>query len=113
MINYIVGRITQTFGTVVITGMIASTAMAMPLSESQHVQKSAKELSTYHQLIAGISSTQDTRKGTLNHLAISTPPLKLENVVTDLYAKLVAEQEDLGPEFEKILFANLWDLYQS
>jgi hypothetical protein len=34
-----------------------------------------------------------------------------EAAVTDFYAKLLANQEPLGKEFERVLHENLWDLY--
>lgn len=33
--------------------------------------------------------------------------------VTNFYARLLASQEPLGVEFEKVLYDNLWDLYES
>lgn len=36
-----------------------------------------------------------------------------EEVVGNLYARLLINQEPLGTEFEKVLNENLWDLYES
>lgn len=37
----------------------------------------------------------------------------LKQVVGDVYATLLAKQEPLGAVFEKVLYENLWDLYES
>lgn len=34
-----------------------------------------------------------------------------EATITDFYSKLLADQEPLGKEFERVLHENLWDLY--
>ena len=35
-----------------------------------------------------------------------------ETSITEFYATLVSSQEPLGIEFEKVLYDNLWDLYE-
>ena len=40
-------------------------------------------------------------------------PLHFEQVVGNFYARLLSSQEPLGVEFEKVLFDNLWNLYES
>ena len=37
----------------------------------------------------------------------------LESSVSNFYSRLLVSQESLGAEFEKVLYANLWDLYES
>lgn len=41
------------------------------------------------------------------------PSVGLEQTVGDVYARLLAKQEPLGAVFEKVLYENLWDLYES
>lgn len=41
----------------------------------------------------------------------SQPVLDFESSMTNFYASLFAQQEPLGPDFEKVLYDNLWDLY--
>lgn len=36
-----------------------------------------------------------------------------EQSVGDFYEKLLAHQEPLGADFKKVLYENLWDLYES
>ena len=51
--------------------------------------------------------------GISSHSSIKQESTSFEGDVTDFFQKLSAEQEPLGPEFEQVLFDNLWDLYQS
>ncbi len=37
--------------------------------------------------------------------------LDFESTIASLYASLLAKQESLGEDFEKILYDNLWELY--
>ena len=39
-------------------------------------------------------------------------PENFEQAVGKFYAKLLGGQEPLGAEFEKVLYDNLWDLYE-
>lgn len=40
-------------------------------------------------------------------------PIQFEHAVGNFYGRLLSSQEPLGAEFEKVLFDNLWDLYES
>lgn len=40
-------------------------------------------------------------------------PNGFEQAVGSFYARLLISQEPLGAEFEKVLYENLWDLYES
>ena len=35
-----------------------------------------------------------------------------ERFLLEFYLKLLAKQERLGPDFEKVLYDNLWELYE-
>jgi hypothetical protein len=41
----------------------------------------------------------------------SQPVLDFEGSMTNFYASLLARQEALGADFERVLYENLWDLY--
>lgn len=41
----------------------------------------------------------------------SQPDFDFEGSMTNFYASLLARQEPLGADFEKVLYENLWDLY--
>lgn len=38
--------------------------------------------------------------------------LRLIKALTDLRDNLIENQESLGEEFQKVLFDNLWDMYE-
>jgi hypothetical protein len=38
---------------------------------------------------------------------------RFENDIAGFYAKLLTNQESLEDSFEKVLYSNLWDLYES
>ena len=38
---------------------------------------------------------------------------QFEIAVSNFYARLLSSQEPLGIEFEKVLYNNLWELYES
>ena len=37
--------------------------------------------------------------------------LSSEEIISEFYSLLLSKQEPLGPEFETVLYGNLWDLY--
>jgi hypothetical protein len=43
--------------------------------------------------------------------AYQSQTVDFEGAVTAFYATLLAKQQPLGKEFEKVLYDNLWDLY--
>lgn len=56
---------------------------------------------------AGAGSTFSDHGVSFSNLALPSEHLTL----VSFYSKLLSQQEDLGSDFEKILFDNLWDLY--
>lgn len=40
-------------------------------------------------------------------------PIQFEQVIGNFYTRLLSCQEPLGVAFEKVLYENLWDLYES
>lgn len=49
----------------------------------------------------------------LTEFARPTTNVNFEDEIAAFFTRLSSEQEPLGAEFEKVLFDNLWDLYQS
>jgi hypothetical protein len=44
--------------------------------------------------------------------AAPSTAIDFEGAITAFYATLLAKQQPLGQEFEKVLYDNLWDLYE-
>lgn len=60
----------------------------------------------------GRGATFDSFRGSITG-QYDLSPIKFEQAVGNFYARLLSSQEPLGEEFEKVLFDNLWDLYES
>jgi len=58
------------------------------------------------QAIGTFSQLQNMFTGEYNRYS-----LDFEGTIANFYAALLAKQEPLGKEFEKILYDNLWELY--
>ena len=57
-------------------------------------------------------ATFDTFRGTVTG-QYDRSAVKFEQAVGNFYARLLSNQEPLGAEFEKVLYDNLWELYES
>jgi hypothetical protein len=104
----------RTFGTVMIAGMLASTLLPSdcnnePTSSPPHFSASNNYAFASH----GTSPTYEPYKNILTGHYPSPVETKFEAVVASFFEKLSSNQEALGHEFERVLFENLWDLYQS
>ena len=60
----------------------------------------------------GSSATYDSIRGGITGEYDCTP-VRFEQAVGNFYASLLSSQESLGVEFQKVLYDNLWDLYES
>ncbi|NNM60410.1 MAG: hypothetical protein HKM04_11440 [Legionellales bacterium] len=68
------------------------------------VEQDSPVLSSSYQWGGALSTFQ-------SHLQEET--YNIETVLTNFYSLLLEKQEPLGDEFAKVLYENLWDLYQS
>lgn len=60
----------------------------------------------------GNTPTFDSFRGTVSGKYDSSS-IQFERSVGNFYARLVSAQEPLGEIFEKVLYDNLWELYES
>lgn len=114
MNKYHIEQTSRTLGTVVIAGMLASTLLPPdcshePSSSSPHFS----EGNNYAFAFRGTSPTHEPNKNILTGHYPSSTETAFESVVTSFFEELSSNQEPLGHEFERVLFENLWDLYQS
>ena len=63
-------------------------------------------------LASGSGATFDTYRGSVTGRYDHTS-LKFEQAVEIFYASLLVGKQPLGSEFEKVLYDNLWNLYES
>lgn len=84
-------------------------AASLPAAENNNIQ-SRFLLHSY--VAASNSATYDPTGNPLTEVYSTSAPLNFEQAISDFYAQLLAKQEPLGEDFEKILNDNLWDLYE-
>ncbi|WP_428356726.1 hypothetical protein [Methyloprofundus sp.] len=56
------------------------------------------------------SESKNLQQNSINHNSIN---VSFEHSTSQLYSALESQQEPLGKEFEKVLYDNLWELYES
>ncbi len=121
MNEYQIEQTSQTFHTVKITGLLASTLLLVPSCISEPVSSmpllannnNSALTKNYAFIEGGASPTYEPQKNAMTCYCSSSSNTDFEAVVTDFFADLSSNQESLGPEFEQVLFENIWDLYQS
>lgn len=114
MNEYHTNQTSRTLGTVVMAGMLASTFL--PLVGNHESSSSAQHFpggNNYAFVFNGTSLTHEPSKNILTGYYPSSLETTFEVVVTRFFEELSSKQEHLGHEFEKVLFENLWNFYQS
>lgn len=111
MNNISYGQASSTFSyALMAAGLLASLQMPVPFENAAEHGNKGLFQSPY---------TADGNKPTFNTFgspvsgSYELTANELERAVGNFYARLLASQEPLGAEFEKVLYANLWDLYES
>lgn len=105
------GQASSPFNFVVMAGLVAM----------QVLHTAPPKAFTEHRNIPLLQSpySLDGNKATFNNYsnpitgAYDSAPSGFEQAVGNFYARLLASQEPLGAEFERVLYDNLWDLYES
>jgi len=103
---------TNTLGQMVlIVGVLA--LQALPTISQQEVTAQSNKS------ISGATYRTKNNTSTYSHLGnpfsgeYSNAPEVFEQTVGNFYEQLLAHQEPLGDDFERVLHQNLWDLYES
>ena len=114
MNKYYTEQTSRTFGTVMMAGILASTSLPRDCSDEHHQRtKYFSESNNYIFAFRGTSTTHEPDNFFLTRHYPSFVETTFESVVTSFFEELSSNQEPLGHEFERVLFENLWDLYQS
>jgi hypothetical protein len=109
-----IGQTSQTIGTVVIAGILANTFLPSNCNNAQPSSTLPFSASNnYAYSYRGTPLTHEPSKNILTGYYPSSVETTFEAVVTNFFQELSSNQEPLGSEFERVLFENLWDLYQS
>lgn len=114
MNKYHTDQTSRTLSTVMIAGMLASTFLPSDCNNEPSPSMPYFSASNNYAFAShGTSLTHEPNKNILTGHYPSSEETKFEAVVTSFYEELSSNQEALGREFERVLFENLWDLYQS
>jgi len=111
MNNIRYGQASTTFSPVIVAGLLAIQAL-----HGISVESNAENVNEYlFQRIYSLGGSNPTYKNYSNSITgtFDFVPVEFEQAVGSFYARLLASQEPLGADFEKILYDNLWDLYES
>jgi hypothetical protein len=101
----------STFSSVLAVGLIAAQLLNSPFETNTDDQLAIP----LTQDIYSIRGSKYTFNSYGNPITgdYESAPIGFEQKVGNFYGRLLASQEPLGPEFEKVLYENLWDLYES
>ena len=110
MTNIYSSKASSTFSYVLLTaGLIAG--LHSPLADAGTDTNSKKILQPSYSA-NGNEPTYDSMRGTVSG-TYNSSVIKFEQSIGRFYEKLLSHQEPLGAEFGKVLYGNLWDLYES
>ena len=101
----------STMGYVVMAGLL-SVAMLNALPNDSFLGSKNHALSNNPYSANDRGATFDSFRSKVKGRYDLSPP-SFEQTVVNFYANLLAAQEPLGAEFGKVLYDNLWDLYES
>lgn len=101
----------STLSTVVMAGLLSSQWLNV-LPENLTQPKDVPHLLPASYFAGSSGATFDMFRGSVTGQYDHTP-IRFEHAIESFYVQLVANQESLGADFEKLLFDNLWDLYES
>jgi hypothetical protein len=110
--NYAVERTSPTWSTGVLSGLLLVTSVQTPGVAPAGVSQDACSYS-----VPQNSGTYSQFQSMFLQNMFTGEPKKFssdfESTISGFYAALLAKQQPLGKEFEKVLYDNLWDLYVS
>lgn len=108
--NYRIEQVSRSGKNVVIAGLIAAHCLAVPIAVMAEELRSPCRRNKYN--TAASSPTFDQYRNIITGEYDQSKD-SLEEALSNVYARLINYQEPLGPDFEKVLHDNLWNLYES
>ena len=107
MNNYNINQIQRTIGSVTIAGIIAAAQFLSNIPIKLDIESHPRQLDQrnvyYSPALSSVYTKNNYYQGTD----------QFEIAVTNFYKTLLISQEPLGAEFEKVLYSNLWELYET
>ncbi|MHB1074608.1 hypothetical protein [Thiobacillus sp.] len=105
------GQSSSTFSYVLMAGLVAAQLMQSDPAHSEHTSLSSGSLRGIYSATGNTNTFSTYGNPISGAYEVGAPDF--EFAVGRFYARLLEEQEPLGAEFEKVLYDNLWDLYES
>ncbi|MFA6972632.1 MAG: hypothetical protein WC208_14715 [Gallionella sp.] len=112
MNNISYGQVSSTFSHVLLTAGFLALLQGTTMQNDNFADRNINGL-LHSMYVAGDNKPTFNTVGSLVVGSYDLTINELENSVSNFYSRLLASQESLGAEFEKVLYANLWDLYES
>jgi hypothetical protein len=115
MNSYSIKQLPRTVGsTITIAGILAAQCLTPNTNTLIESRESLEDISQKrdYQTIS-TSSTYGNFNNPITGDFQKVVKHNFESIVSNFYANLLSNQIPLGNEFEKILYENLWDLYES
>ena len=111
MNNICYAQASSTFSSVLMAGLLAM-QMSDAIPTRNVTEQRSKPLLQSAYSVDGNQATFNSYSNPITG-AYDFTPSGFEQAVGDFYSRLLARQEPLGAAFEKVLYDNLWDLYES
>jgi hypothetical protein len=109
--NYYTEQTSHTIGTITIAGIIVTQLLLTP---PLNIQQKELDMYLYRSNVyqsSASSATFDQFRNVVTGEYYHEID-QFEAAISDFYATLIANQELLGIEFEKVRYENLWNLYE-
>ena len=111
--NYATNEVPHTIGSIAIAFMAAQIISTAPMPidlQQKGLNMASIRQTTYQSSATNSDFNQLCNTGTIQYFQGMEP---LDAAISDFYTSLLASQESLGAEFAKVLYENLWELYES
>ena len=112
MYNLVYKQVSSTIGAHVFNTTLLFIPTVTLASLAMGINTNPESYLTNNSYIYNHTSTLDQYNNPLTREFKNSDEL-LQSKVTEFYSTLLAVQEPLGEEFERVLYNNLWDLYES
>lgn len=111
MTKYSINQASSTSGSVVIFASVLAAQCMTQIHPRQHANIDFSVQGDHYRQESNLSTFDQYQNPLTGKYGQSN--VHFGAAISDFYAELIANQKSLGEEFTKILYDNLWDLYES
>lgn len=105
-----INQISTTVGAIIIATALSGLSVANKSNQDFSQITTSRDSYIPNGSSPTFSENQELQKHSINNIELNN---SFEQVTSQFYSELEVQQEPLGKEFEKVLYDNLWDLYES